>query len=537
MAGLDETVQMMKFMAEQITKLVEAQKEAAMNFSNQAKGVDSKRGQWDQTDKYRNVKMFNGDSKDWDEFATKLRSQVAAGDGQAAEILDVVETEMKEEDLEAMDWTMLADERFSEDDLKQVSERFHNLLLNLTTGEANAVVRRCRRNGLWAWKRLCTTLNPRTLASGVKAISAVLAPGKIACGAKADQAIEVWEDKMSKLSTEYGEQLSAKMKVAVLYGMLPKDLQERVLDKCAVNWDGMKETDALIIYNKVREEVKNIAKSRRDMSNPRPMEVDRVQVEKKWWADEFDDEEGAVDGEQEHDINYVGKGGGKKGGKGFQGNCYLCGEFGHSQWECSKGKGKAYYKGGGKDGFYYNKGVGKEGGKGQAYGKGYGKEGYYTKGSGKDGGKGGMMRACFGCGSTDHLLKDCPKRGGAIQSIEQQEPEEVFFIGNVRQEMEPWKKVPMKVTVGDFIKNPKGALKAGKKIQVTKENAFKILEPEDDDSEAEIMYVRTVEDVTEDKGEKDDAKGMRKAKVRGVQLCGDFGCRGGQCGVHSCIQQ
>ena len=43
---------------------------------------------------------------------------------------------------------------------------------------------------------------------------------------------------MAKLSAEYGEEVSAKMKVAVLYAMLPKDLQERVLDKCAVNWDG-----------------------------------------------------------------------------------------------------------------------------------------------------------------------------------------------------------------------------------------------------------------------------------------------------------
>ena len=41
---------------------------------------------------------------------------------------------------------------------------------------------------------------------------------------------------MAKLSTEYGQILSAKMKVAVLYTMLPKDLQEKVLDECAVNW-------------------------------------------------------------------------------------------------------------------------------------------------------------------------------------------------------------------------------------------------------------------------------------------------------------
>ena len=46
-----------------------------------------------------------------------------------------------------------------------------NLLLNLTTGEANATVRRCQGLGWLAWKRLTSSLNPRTLASGIKAIS------------------------------------------------------------------------------------------------------------------------------------------------------------------------------------------------------------------------------------------------------------------------------------------------------------------------------------------------------------------------------
>ena len=52
-------------------------------------------------------------------------------------------------------------------------------------------------------------------------------------------------------SAEYGEEVSAKMKVAVLYAMLRKDLQERVLDKCAVNWDGVKEAEAATIFCKV----------------------------------------------------------------------------------------------------------------------------------------------------------------------------------------------------------------------------------------------------------------------------------------------
>ena len=135
----------------------------------------------------------------------------------------------------------------------------------------------------------------------------------------------------------------------------------------------------------------------------------------------------------------------------------MCGEFGHSQWDCGKGKGKNYGKAYGKDGAYNKKGYGKDGGKGYWYGKGNGKDGAYGKGFGKDGGKGGMPRTCFGCGSTEYLLRDCPKRGGSIQSVRQEEPEEVMFIGNVRKH--GWEQVPMKVTLGDFVKAPKLAMK------------------------------------------------------------------------------
>ena len=98
--------------------------------------------------------------------------------------------------------------------------------------------------------------------------------------------IDAWEDKMAKLSAKYGEVISAKMKVAVLHAMLPKDLQERVLDKCAVNWDGATESEAAVIFSKIKEEVKNIAKSRHEMITPKPMEVDRVQTDWSWWNDE-----------------------------------------------------------------------------------------------------------------------------------------------------------------------------------------------------------------------------------------------------------
>ena len=38
-------------------------------------------------------------------------------------------------------------------------------------------------------------------------------------------------------------------------------------------------------------------------------------------------------------MGLFSKGGGEKGGKGFQGHWHSCGEFGDSQWDCSRGGG------------------------------------------------------------------------------------------------------------------------------------------------------------------------------------------------------
>ena len=244
--------------------------------------------EWDNISIYRNVKPFCGNPNNWEEFSEKLKSQMAAGDMLAASVLDVVETQVSETNLEEDGYCVYVaeDDTCSEDQISKISTKLHNLLLNLTTGEANAVVRRCRgRHGLLAWKRLCTTLNPRTLASGVKAISNVMNPPRITDPKKAALAIEIWDDRIGKLDSEYGETLSSKMKMAVLFAMLPKDLQEKVLDKCAVGWDKAKEQETALIFNRVKEEVKNVAKSRRDMIISKPLDVDAIK--RDHWTDEY----------------------------------------------------------------------------------------------------------------------------------------------------------------------------------------------------------------------------------------------------------
>ena len=55
---------------------------------------------WDTMNNFKNFKLFSGDSKEWDEFSTKFRSQVAAGGGGVAELMEEVETKMVEAQVE-----------------------------------------------------------------------------------------------------------------------------------------------------------------------------------------------------------------------------------------------------------------------------------------------------------------------------------------------------------------------------------------------------------------------------------------------------
>ena len=166
---------------------------------------------------------------------------------------------------------------------------------------------------------------------------------------KADQTLDEWEDKLVKLGTEYGQELTAKVKLAVLLGTMPNNLQDKVLDECAVNWDETTEFEAGRLYRKIKATLRNIAKARREMAGPKPMEVDRVADWREWpdgWYGEHGNQ-GETE-EEHHDekggddayVQYIGKGGGKKGGKGFQGYCYICGGFGTRSGIASRARAK-----------------------------------------------------------------------------------------------------------------------------------------------------------------------------------------------------
>ena len=64
--------------------------------------------------------------------------------------------------------------------------------------------------------------------------------------------------------------------------MMPKDLQDKVLDEFAVNWDETTESEAGRLHTKIKATLRNIAKARREMAGPKLMEVNRVADWREW---------------------------------------------------------------------------------------------------------------------------------------------------------------------------------------------------------------------------------------------------------------
>ena len=208
-------------------------------------------------------------------------------------------------------------------------------------------------------------------------------------GRPSEDAIEIWEGRIGKLDSAYGETLSSKMKMAVPCAMFTRDLREKVLDKCAEGWDKAKEQKAALIFCRVKEEVKNVAKSR--MIIPKPMDTDTIK--KDHWTDEYTyDHDENHDTEENDNVCLVGRNNKGKGNE--KGACFSCGMFGHGVRECSiKGAGK-----------------GKKG-----------KRKWWQPSV-------TPTRAWFGCGSTSHFLRDCPSENSQhVREVVADEGPEVFF--------------------------------------------------------------------------------------------------------------
>ena len=184
--------------AQQLQWQQEFTKALLANSSN----LRGKDGAWDEVSRFKTIKVFTGAAAEWEEWFSKVGGTIKARDPQVHEFLQFIERRVAAKDL--------VDEQYAEkiaeeclmgaEDVRAISSRLHRLLMEITTQDAHAKIRRCKgENGVLGWKRLSLHNNPKTLATGMRDINMAHNPGKVVDPKKLDQAIEAWEDKLSRL--------------------------------------------------------------------------------------------------------------------------------------------------------------------------------------------------------------------------------------------------------------------------------------------------------------------------------------------------
>ena len=122
-------------------------------------------------------------------------------------------------------------------------------------------------DGFAALGMLAKRYNPKTPSRILHALTQVLSPPTVKDVRQTPRMVEEWEASKGNFKVEFGEQLSEVVQIAILTGMLPSDLQDKVFEM--VNAGDFK-------YHKIREAIVGIMNNRARVLEPTPMDIGQV---------------------------------------------------------------------------------------------------------------------------------------------------------------------------------------------------------------------------------------------------------------------
>ena len=115
------------------------------------------------------------------------------------------------------------------EEVEKKSGELYNILSQYCTGEALNVIKGITTfEGFHAWQKLYRKYNPKTMARAIRLMTDVTGPKPVKEIREVEAAITLWETRVSKLQTEFGEKMSQTMKIAILTGMMPTAIQDYV---------------------------------------------------------------------------------------------------------------------------------------------------------------------------------------------------------------------------------------------------------------------------------------------------------------------
>jgi hypothetical protein len=337
------------------------------------------------------------------------------------------------------------------------------ILEDMSKGDATVIIRNSVRpavpwvspenpgivsqDGFRAWKALKTAMCPRTPARRLQAFMEVVQVSEVRDKREVLSAINTWQRKVAKLATEYKEKLSPSLRTALLISMLPKDMQVAALQTVDMKQESSDEDEQESVLQEIIEKVRSVINSEVQRSTPTPMEGVTIGMVQDPWSGEWVQavvQQGSL-------MQYGADGEMQPGCEGYgepqqfveidaigSGECFTCGQKGHRAAQCPKGKGKGKGKSPqfGKGGWVQPTSFGQGGFKGQgkgAFGMAPNFAGQQWQQQPQWPQQPRMKRACFTCGSTEHLARACPKNIGAVANVQavEEEDDNIIVIGNV----------------------------------------------------------------------------------------------------------
>ena len=170
-------------------------------------------------------------------------------------------------------------------------EELYSLIAGLTDGEAETIVRSVVDRGLMqdGFKALIDLNNRfdrRTAASLLSALLKVISPPHIGNYKDVITATANWEARVAALKSEHGEEIGEKVKMAIFMNMLPKDLQDMILQNGAMMTEAM-------TFEVCRDQVISVVTQRMHLRNPNPDAMDVGEVAKDEVGSDADVDSGA----------------------------------------------------------------------------------------------------------------------------------------------------------------------------------------------------------------------------------------------------